>query len=349
MDTLDTHDILDPVKTNLRFILISTTIVCLAAYLRLNRLDLIDFRFDQAYPLQYALDIVEGRKLWLVQPHGSVAQHPPIYLYFIALGLLFTRNFMAMVVYRVLWDVLAVVLCGWFCARYFNRRVAGIAMLLYAVAPWAIQFSRNLWPVPQPLFTMILLIGLVEVVTLKNARGWFWIAVGIGLVAGTHLAGVYVLPAVIVIILFALRSFKVTPFALGTVVPAFAFGAYFFHDAQNGFDNTKNLVSTFGSPSHFDLRPMWQALNLSGGTKLSDLTGISYPKWVAETPRGFEYIDTLQIALFVASVIVVSFFVFHHATRRESRSAFVAASTVVLLFWTLTLAIQLRQNDTRPT
>jgi hypothetical protein len=337
------------VKTNFRFLLISTTIVCLAAYLRLNRLDLIDFRFDQAYPLQYALDIVEGRKVWLVQPHGSVAQHPPIYIYFIALGLLFTRNFMAMVVYRILWDVLAVVLCGWFCARYLSRRVAVIAMLLYAVAPWAIQFSRNLWPVPQPLFTIILFIGLGEVVALKNTRGWFWVAVGIGLVAGTHLAGVYVLPAVIVISLYALRSFKVMPFALGSMVPAFAFGAYFFHDAQNGFNNTKNLVSTFGSPSHFDLRPMWQTLNLSGGTKLSDLTGIAYPQWVAESPSGFEYIDTLQIALFVASVIVVLFFVLHRTMQREPLSAFVAASTVVFLFWTLTLAVQLRQNDSRPT
>src|SRR5512142_1650811 len=70
-----------------------------AAFLRLYRLNLIDFRFDQAFALQYANDITHGY-FWAVQPHGSVAAHPPVYLYLMALPYLFTSDFVSVVTFR---------------------------------------------------------------------------------------------------------------------------------------------------------------------------------------------------------------------------------------------------------
>ncbi|MCS6772851.1 MAG: glycosyltransferase family 39 protein [Thermoflexales bacterium] len=275
-------------------------VVLLAGALRLHRLEWISLQFDQAYPLQYAMDIVRGY-LWGAQPHGSVGAHPAVYLYVMAIPYLFTRNFEAVVAYRVLLDVLAVGMCGWVGARYFNTQVGLIAALLYAVAPWAIQFARNLWPVPQPLFSLVLLVGLLEVAVRKNPRGWALAGLGLALVAGTHLGGAYVLPAALVALWVGRKSFDPRWAALGAVPIALVVVGFVLHDAARGFESLRAYTAASSAGTRFSLAAAEFAAWLSGGLGLSSLTGQAFGDWMRDLPAWAPGVDALQVAWFALS------------------------------------------------
>jgi hypothetical protein len=130
------------------------SVLILATALRLYRLDLLDLRFDEATALRQAMQIARGEWLPVAPFSGSVANHPPTYLYIMALPYLFTRDFLTVAAYRVLLDVVAIALCWGLCRRFFGSSlgVALIACLLFATAPWAIQFARRTWLAALPLF-----------------------------------------------------------------------------------------------------------------------------------------------------------------------------------------------------
>ena len=324
-------------------------LLLLAAALRFYRLDLIDFRFDQAYALQYAQDIARGH-LWGIQPHGSVGGHPAAYLYVMALPYLFTKNFIAIAVYRVMLDVVAVALCGVIGLRYFNRRVALLSMVLFAVAPWAIQFARNFWPVPQPLFSCIALIGLLEIVQRKNPWGWTIAGIGMALTAGAHLGGLYALPAAAIAYLFGRKSFKPGPALIGLLPGLLVVGAFVVHDATTyirgeNFVNLRAYTSAVGGGSVLDFRPAEFAAWFSGGTHLADLTGTNFSRWEAQVlPLG--WIDALQVIWLVASLIGVAAYVLPKLVSiwRGTADTQASASFIVLLWLLIPVLLELRSS-----
>ena len=329
-----------------------TALLILAAALRFYRLDLIDFRFDQAYALQYAQDIARGY-LWGVQPHGSVGGHPAAYLYVMALPYLFTKNFIVIAAYRIGLDVVAVALCGLIGFRYFNRRVGLLAALLFAVAPWAIQFARNFWPVPQPLFSCIALIGLIEIVQRKNPWGWALAGIGVALTAGAHLGGLYALPVALIAYGLGRKSFKLGPALIGLVPGLLVVGAFLLHDANNtvngqNFVNLRAYTSAVGSGAAFNLNPAEFAAWFSGGMHLADLTGGAFNLWQAQV-LPFGWIDTLQVLLLVASIIGVAVHLVPRAMTLWQGDETSNHARALLLIWLwLVIPVLLELRSSRP-
>lgn len=327
--------------------------ILLACALRYYRLDLIDFRFDQAYALQYALDITQGR-LWAVQPHGSTAVHPPVYLYVMALPYFITRDFIAIISFRVFLDVLSVGLCWVIGTRYFNWRVGSIAAFLYACAPWAVQFARNTWPVPQPLFTAITLIGLMEILVRRNPWGWTISGIGLALCAGTHLAGIYIIPAVFISLWLGRKTFRPLPAIIGAIPVVGIAAVYVAYDATKGFANLASIFSSFGKPSTFSLDSLKYSLWLSGGAHLGDLTGQAHAVWDTVMPAYLSPIDIVQQALVCFGMFAVLIYIMkvviardkHVPSKVESSDHNMAwAGLVLLLWWWIPVALQLRHSQ----
>jgi hypothetical protein len=319
--------------------------------LRLYRLDLIDFRFDQAFPLQYAIDITQGR-LWAVQPHGSVAAHLPVYLYLMALPYLVTGNFLAIVSFRILLDVISIALCWWIGARYINWRVGSIAALLYAVAPWAIQSARNTAVESLPLFTAILIIGLFELIQRRNPWGMAISGLGLALSIGNHLAGMYLVPVALMGWWFGRRSIRRWPVALA-LPPLLLLGAdYLLYDAAHGFENIHSLLSNAGKPAQLTGDALQYALWLSGGTHISDLTAQAYGHWIAQVPAFLTGLDTLQVLVLLCGITVLVISGIVLAVRRlqgrqmaplEVRE--VGAMLLALIWWAVPIVLQLRHSQ----
>lgn len=280
--------------------------VCaLAFFLRMYRLDLIDFRFDQAFPLQYGQDIVNGH-WWAAQPHGSVGAHPAMFLYALAVPYLFTRSFVAIAAYRIALDALAVPLVWLIGERYFNRRVGFVAALLFAVAPWPIQFARNLGVVVFPLGLALMLFGALETLTRKNSRGWVWLGWGATLVLGAHFSGLEALPFLLLVMALGRKTFRLRSALIGFLPLAFVAANFIAYDVPLGFQNIRAYLSGGGDAPHtagaaaITLR---MAAMMSGGLNLSDLTGAAFPLWQAQTPPLAPLLDQAQLLWLVLAFL----------------------------------------------
>ena len=266
-------------------------------------------RYDEASALQSALAIAQGQWLWVAPFSGSVANHPPVYLYVMALPYLVSRSVIWIAAYRTLLDVLAIGLTYAMCVRYFNRPVAIFAALFYAISPWAIQQARKTWLAPLPVWEVLLLWGLLEVAQRRNPQGWALTGLAFALALGTHLSAIYLLPVVLAVAIWRRHTLHLRPVLIG-LLPLILLGViYLGYDAQHDFANVRALLSSgnTASPRNGSLDSLRFAFWLSGGAHLSDLTGPAFAIWQTEWPGWLTWIDTLQMGMLGLFFLLVLF------------------------------------------
>ncbi|MCX6020018.1 MAG: glycosyltransferase family 39 protein [Chloroflexi bacterium] len=277
-------------------------ILLLAVFLRVYRLDMLDLRYDEASGLQNARNVANGMLLLTAPFSGSVVEHPPVYAYTMAIPYLFTADFLSVVVFRILLDVAAVGALWVLCMRTLGLRAATIAALCFAVAPWAVQFARKTWLAPLPIYQVLLLWGLVELVYLKRARGWAITGWGLALSVGAHLSALYLAPAVVVAIWLGRRSFRWKHALLGALPLLVLASAWLAHDAAGGFTNLHALfgggteTSKMVGPNNVLIALMFAA-QISGGMNLGSLTSAAFVQWQAQAPLWLNSIDWLNLVL----------------------------------------------------
>ncbi len=318
-------------------------LVTLAAALRLYRLDGIGVSFDEASAPQQALAIARGQLQAVAYHSGSVVNHPPLYLYLLALPYLFTRDFLVIAAYRQLLDVAAVALTWVLGRRFFNTRVAFVAALFFAIAPWTIQLSRKLGIVTPPLFSLIWLWGVCLVLLKRDSRGFALTGLGLALCLGAHLSSVYLVPVTVVVVLLGWRTLRWRS-ALAGLLPLIALAAlYLGHDAARGYPNLRamfgaNAAATAApAPGALGALALRMALWTTGGAHISDLTSAAYPLWIAQTPEFLTHIDTLQMALVLLSLGALAL-----AAWRQRRAEHARFYAVLVLWQVLPVLLQLR-------
>ncbi|MCW1970995.1 MAG: hypothetical protein KIH69_023040 [Anaerolineae bacterium] len=282
-------------------------VLILAAGLRLFALDQIDVRYDEAAAPIFAHEVAHGILHPVVPFSGSVARHPAVWIYVLALPYLFTANFYVIAAYRVMLDVLAVALTGWLGWRYFNRRVGLFATLLFATAPWAVHLSRKLWTAPLALWSVLALIGLLEVAQRRNPKGWLLALWGLSLAVGTHLAALYLLPLALFVAMAFWRTLRWRWLAMGLLPALLIAAAYGYYDQQHSFANLRAMLGPSAQPSVLGLSAFRFALWLSGGTHLSDLTGSAILQWQWQNAWALEWIDELQMAWLLLALFAAIF------------------------------------------
>lgn len=334
-------------RGRLIFYLAATAIVVLAAALRLYALDFADVRFDEASALQQALSIAQGRLQLLAHFSGSLLNHGPAYLYLMALPYLATRDFLAVLAWRALLDVLAIALCMAVCRRHFSARMALATGLLFATAPWAIQFSRNTGIVVIPLLGTLVVLGLLEAINKRHDWGWALAFAGASLAVASHWSGIYWLIVCAICAVVWRRAFSFRHGLMGLAV-LLVFGAgYLAGDAAKGFENVRGFMSRGTADTvapSINLQTLNVALWSSGGAHISDLTGPAYSLWVAQTPSLMGIIDGAQQALLIAGVATAIALGVILRKRVEGRLANGAA--VLAIGWCVPVLLQM--IGTRP-
>ena len=137
--------------------LVTLALAGLVIWLRLRALGYTEFGGDQSLSLNMALEWVHGGPLPLASLKSSLGVYNfPLVEYLWALPLLFKPD-----VFGVVWLIALVNLAGlgaaaWATARVFGWRVAWWAVLLFAVNPWAVYYSRLISTSPMNLRRFIL-------------------------------------------------------------------------------------------------------------------------------------------------------------------------------------------------
>jgi len=226
-----------------------TLVLAVAVGTRLGRLDLIEFKADEAQVAGLALDAAHG--LW---PAASIAtsngvDNPPLPLYLFALPALFTRDPAWLAAASGLLDVLAVLLVFVIGRRYFGGRAGLAGAAFYAAAAYPALFARKLaGPYLQPFFAALLLWCLLAIATasplppkrerarVREPGRWLWAAavLALGALVQIHLGALLLAPVLAVLLaldVWRRRSWgQVAPVLVGLGLVAALFAPYLAYE-----------------------------------------------------------------------------------------------------------------------
>ncbi len=121
-------------------------VLFLATVLRFYRLDLAEYKLDEANLSRMALDMVGGKGIPLHGIGSSVGvPNGPLSVWLLAIPYAFSRSPIVATGFLAALNVLAVAMTLALARRMFGLRAAWVAGLLFAAAPWAVLNSRKLW------------------------------------------------------------------------------------------------------------------------------------------------------------------------------------------------------------
>jgi 4-amino-4-deoxy-L-arabinose transferase-like glycosyltransferase len=194
----------------------------LATFLRLWHMEVTQFMWDQANMMRLArLAVTHG-----LVPLTSIGQSigtaaPPMSVYFLMPFAAFGADPMPAALFTAAWNLAAVALCYAFALRYFGRRAAAIATLLFATCGVPVDLSRFIWaqnymPPLIVLWAMTLFAG-----ALRGTRGW--LAANLALlvaIASLHPIALLLSPLVVVAHLLSPRRLRLREYALAPALAA---------------------------------------------------------------------------------------------------------------------------------
>jgi len=266
-------------------------ILLVAAFVRLWRLDLMEFKGDEAEACRLAYHVFGdplpdgSNKFPVVGLTASVGVHnPPLFIYLVALPLACWRSPYAAVIFIAMSNVVAVWLCYCVGRRYFSQFVGLAASALFALSPWAIVFSRKIWAQDLlPVFACLFLLVAHRFLVDKKPGMAAWLIVLAGAAIQVHFSALILLGVLIFIFIAGRETFRWQWFWVGvaaTLVLYAPYLAYLVVSHGADFADLANRREQWGGDASFPLRLLRSiryALAVSSVDFTQYLTGISRP------------------------------------------------------------------------
>lgn len=248
-------------------------ILLLAAVLRLGWPEITEFKRDEAALYSLALDVAEFKALPLRGIGSSVGlPNTPISVYLFALPLFVWKSPLAATLWVGALNTASVALAYWMARRCWGVRVALLAALLYAAAPWAVLYSRKIWAQNLlPLFVVgyvfTALLALVE-----GKRPWLIAHFGLlAVVAQLHYSGLIFVPFTALLLVVCRRQVDWRSLGAGLALAlllALPFVAYLIRQASNGAGGQMEIPQARLNPQALELAAL-----MAMGTDIHALAG----------------------------------------------------------------------------
>jgi hypothetical protein len=242
-------------------------ILALAAFLRLWRLDLVQFKDDQATLLRLAEDLVRLGRVPLAGMTSSIGVPlPGTFEYVLAPFVAVSRDPRVATGAIALANVAAVagtMVFGW---RRFSPLTGLLAGLVYAANPWAVFFSRKVWSndVLAPM-AVVLLFCLDNAVVGK--RAWWGAAAFPVFALGVafHPSFALLAPLLVALGVVLVRRRQFTHVAIGLGLAALLAVPYLIYNLQTQWSYLGALQSALTLPSRIDREGPGDVIGLIGG------------------------------------------------------------------------------------
>jgi hypothetical protein len=228
-------------------------------WLRWDRLQLAEFCSDQAWVVNQAYNFVTGGPLPLAGIPTSVGTvQGPYELWLLALPLALDKDPRLATAFVGLLQVGALVTAYFLATRYFGRLAGLCAALLFAVNPWALQYSRKIWtPDLLPLFSALYFFALFAAVV-DRKRYWFAVACLLWTVMFLiHPAAIMFAPVLVLVLALFWRRIGWRPLLLGGLLGLVAASPFLIYEAQRDFWSIRGYlgIGTAGA-ARFDLEAL---------------------------------------------------------------------------------------------
>jgi hypothetical protein len=288
-------------------------ILLLAAYLRLESPGVVEFKRDEANLSRLALDLARGRDFPLLGIGSSVGiPNAPVNAYVLSIPYLFTSNPQLATQFVGLLNIAAAALIYLLARRYCGPGFALLAVLLFAVNPWAVAFSRKIWAQNMLPPFVVLTVG-TGIAGLLQGRGWAQFAhlPLLSLTGQIHYGAFVILPVTLYMLWQGKR--RVTrEFVAGLVVALLLALPYAAGIIRAGLDHPDVLLSTVpGEPSGPALTAApWQgfALLLSGADIHALAGPYAFEEYLSQVPavHPLLYLPVIAVGLSAMGLLVRS-------------------------------------------
>jgi hypothetical protein len=317
-------------------------IVLLAAGLRLTRLGIVEFKYDEATTARSALAIAREGCLPTVGMISSQGpRNPALMSYVLAPPFALSRDPRLAAAWLALLGVAAVGLTNWLGVIFFDWRVGVLAAALFAASPWAVFQSL-------PLLTLVFIILLLNLVVRDRSWALAPALAALGALISLHLGGLaflLVLAAVLAVFRSSVRPF---PLLLGTVLLLLVLSPYLIHDAARGWPNLRAFADVGAGQSSFNLQAPAMAARVASGYRLEDLAGTRQAQFLASV-LDLRWLDQLEIVLFWLGLAWTAWRVGREAiTHRGPLSPDGQARAVLLCWFLVPVALLTRRAPVQP-
>ncbi|TVR19110.1 MAG: hypothetical protein EA396_14025 [Anaerolineaceae bacterium] len=306
-------------------------ILGLALVLRVGWPEITEFKRDEANLSILALDFANGRVFPLLGIASSVGfPNAPFNVYLLGIPYFFSSSPVLATQFIGLLNVLAVVLTYIFLRRHVNVWVALGVMLLFAVSPWSLIFSRKIWAQNMlPLFVVAtILTGIWAFVDKKRSSHVAHPALLV-ITGQIHYGAFVIIPACAALWWYGRRTISRYT-AFGVLLALILLLPYIVGLAQSGalsFDGRLERISGDAETSAMlTSAPVREMLVLIAGTEIHALAGEeAFRDYLAQVPAVYPLLNFLGYLL-IASVV---WLVFKAVTRRYDRRIV----DIVALLW----------------
>ncbi|MCU0500715.1 MAG: hypothetical protein MUC51_02935, partial [Anaerolineae bacterium] len=327
-------------------------ILSVTSVLRLSNLDSASFTYDAAFISNLAADFVTTGRLPLQGMMSSVGvQNPALAVYLLGLPIALQRDPRMTIAFIALLNAAAVAGVYWLGRRYWSVSVGCVAALLFAVSPWAVHYSRQIWAQSLLPPVNVLLLALLLAWTVGRSK---WALSAVILVQAAllqlHFSAVALLPMVGVALVFGLldayrdrqpgRFWQ--PVAVGVALSLLLYSPYLSAEAQNDWPNARRVVQIAQTPSRIHLQAFDQALMLIGGRNIHSLAGAQrFQEYLAGSGDPAYRLDRIEEGFFILAILYLSGRVWR---ERRERAAF--RSDGLLLLWVASVVVFFLRSST---
>ena len=322
-----------------REIAVALLLIALAAVLRMAQPTLVEFKRDEATVVRLAQAISYEGYLPAVGVDSSLGiDNLPLTLYLMALPLRLWSDPLAAVLATAALNTLAVAATYLLTRAILDRRAAAIAAFLFAVSPWAVLYARKIWCRTLPLFTVALIASLIA--TLVWKRRWALVGVFISLAAllGLQLEGIVFIPLVGLVLLIYVRELRLRPLLVGLLLCGLLLLPYAIHDARQGWDNLRGLLSYGGGSGTFSWDAVRYAFTMLGSTGIEGEAG-AYHEALKRGVLPLWGLNTAMAGLLALALVHAGVQAFRGSTP-ERRRIFI----ILLIWFVVPILTQLRPS-----
>lgn len=321
-------------------------ILVMAAVLRMSRLGLVEFKYDEALTARTALAIAREGQLPVLGMISSWGPHnPPLMSYLLAPFFAISRDPRVATGWIALLGVVGVGLSYWISRTYFGRRVAMLTAALFAVSPWAVFHSRKIWAQNVPLFTLLFVASLLALVVRRKPWAVCGAFASAACLVGLHLGGLAFFVILALVIVLFHRRIGMLSVLVGIGLAVLILSPYLAFEVRNGWPSLRAFLTATGREATLDIQSAHiSALNM-GGLHLEDLAGERYAEFV-QSIVDLRWLDWIEVGLFWIGLLwtvwrVVREAIRYHGYLRDPE----AARAILLIWWAVPVAAQLRHSN----
>jgi 4-amino-4-deoxy-L-arabinose transferase-like glycosyltransferase len=312
-------------------------ILIVAGALRMYAPELTEYKRDEATLSRLALELARGHKFPLLGISSSVGfPNAPMSVYLLAPAYLFTSDPLPATLWIILLNTAAVGMLVLLATRTHGGSVGWIAGGVYALAVWAILYSRKIWAqeLLPPFVVLTVGTGLIGYWEGETGRRWARIShwVLLAITVQLHYVGFFVIPISAYLWLFAgsHRRLRETLIGLGlAALVCLPYGVGLFEALRSGALG----VSRETLPVTISPKALEYTLILLSGTEIHSLAGPDvFESYLAQIPP----IAWLILkAGAVVSLLSAGWIIVRIVWRRDRR----AVLDGVLILWAITIPL----------